>query len=467
MSPVSVHRLPLHATAQTAFDWHARPGAFERLSPPWRRTQVIARTGGITDGARIELDAGFPIGRWSLEHFGHVPGRMFCDRQITGPFARWEHTHAFTDDQEAPGQGMLEDRVDWALPLAPLTSIARGHVQSELERLFAWRHRVTTLDLDDLARRPSSPGSIAVTGSSGMIGSALCAYLSTQGFTVRRLVRRPARSADEISWDPARGVLDPASLEAVDSVIHLAGAGLADAPWTDARKRELVQSRVDGTRTLARALAEARGRCRTLVSASAVGLYGDRGEEWLEESSGPGTGFLAELATAWEAAAAPAEAAGVRVTHPRIGIVLWPQGGALAELLVPFRLGAGGPLGSGRPWWAWVTLPDLVSMLVFAATHESMRGPFHAVAPQPVRMRDLAHTIGRVISRPSFLSAPSFALRALLGREMADAILLSGQRLGASVLERNGYRFRDPELEPAMRTLFGRGPASEGSEPIE
>lgn len=456
MSPVSVFRLPLPVPAGAAFAWHEREGAFDRLSPPWRRVRVIERTGGIRDGARVTLDAGFPAGRWMLEHHGYESGRRFCDRQLRGPFARWAHAHVFTDAPDGAGGSHLEDRIEWELPAWPWSMPARGFVQRDLEALFAWRHRVTALDLAELAARPSAGARVAVTGASGMIGGALCAYLTTQGHGVRRLVRREARGPHEIRWDPERGELDPASLEDVDAVIHLAGAGIADAPWSEARKRVLRDSRVLGTRTLARALAEARGACRALVSASAVGIYGDRGDEALREDSPAGTGFLAELARDWEAAADPARAAGLRVAHPRIGIVLWPQGGALAPLLRAFRLGAGGPLGAGRQWWGWVTLHDLVGMLVFAAVTPALSGPFHAVAPEPVRMRDLAAALGRALGRPSWLPAPGLALRALLGREMTDAMLLAGQRVRPDSLVRAGYGFRDPELEPALRRLLGR-----------
>ena len=456
MSPVSAYALALPVSATEAFDWHAREGAFERLSPPWRPVRVLERRGGIEDGARVLLDAGFPVGRWSVEHFGFERGRAFRDRQVGGPFARWEHVHAFSPEPGHAGRSSLEDRIEWELPFAPFSNLAHGYVRRELDALFAWRHRVTALDLAERAARPSAPGVVAVTGSSGMIGTALVAYLRTQGVGVRRLVRREVRGADEIAWDPARGILDPRALEGLAAVIHLAGAGIADAPWTDARKRTLVDSRVAGTRTLARALAQARGACPVWVSASAVGIYGDRGEEALDESSALGSGFLAELGRAWESAAEPAAAAGVRVVHPRIGIVLWPQGGALEQLLRPFRFGVGGPLGSGRQWWSWVTLHDLLSMLLFAVSTPALAGPFNAVAPEPVRMRGLARAIGRTLGRPAFAPAPAFALRALLGREMADAILLSSQRLRPSVLERHGYRHRDPALEPALCALLGR-----------
>jgi len=456
MSPVSEFRSLLPVGRAAAYDWHARPGALERLAPPWRAVRVISRSGGLEPGARVTLDAGFPAGRWTAEHVAAEPGVRFRDRQLAGPFAHWEHTHEFHDSPGMSGGCTLVDRIEWRLPAAPLSNVAQGFVQRELAALFAWRHRVTAQDLSERSEAPPPPGIVAVTGASGLIGTALVAYLSTQGCTVRRFVRRAARAPDEIAWDPARGVLDPADLADVDAVVHLAGAGIADARWTPERKRELLESRVVSTRTLVRALAESRGACHTLVSASAVGYHGDGGEAWLDDTSAPGQGFLAELARSWEDAAAPAAAAGLRVVHPRIGIVLWPQGGALAPLLPLFALGAGGPLGSGRQWWSWVTLHDLLAMLRFALVTPTLTGAFAAVAPQPVRMRELTAALGRVLGRPSWLPAPAFALRLALGGEFADSLLLAGQRLRPALLERLGFAYRDPQLAPALRAMLGR-----------
>lgn len=299
-------------------------------------------------------------------------------------------------------------------------------------------------------------GRVLVSGASGFIGGALCAALPASGYEPVRLVRRAARGAGEIAWDPAAGALDPALLAGIDAVVHLAGAGIADARWTPARKHEITDSRVRSTGLLARAMAACERPPAVLVSASAVGWYGDRGDEVLDESSAPGTGFLAGVGRAWEAAAAPAAAAGIRVAHPRIGVVLAPGGGALAQLLPLFRLGVGGPLGDGRPWWSWITLDDLVAALVHAIRREDVRGAFNAVAPEPARNAEFARALGRVLGRPAFLPAPAFALRLALGRELADEVLLASQRVRPGVLLRTDFRFRDPTLEAALRRLLAR-----------
>lgn len=297
---------------------------------------------------------------------------------------------------------------------------------------------------------------VLVSGASGLIGGALCARLLASGEEVGRLVRRPARDASEVSWDPARGVLEPAGLAGFDAVVHLAGAGLADRPWTPARKRELVDSRIRSTRLLAEALAGLTRGPRVFLSASAVGWYGDRGDEVLDETSAPGSGFLAGLTQAWEAAAQPAAVAGVRVAHPRTGLVLTPQGGALATLLPLFRAGLGGPLGRGTQWWSWITLDDLLSALRHALTCAEVVGPFNAVAPVAVTNAAFSRTLGRVLRRPAVLPAPAFALRLVMGRERADEMLLAGQRARPVVLERSGFEFCDPELEPALSRLLRR-----------
>jgi uncharacterized protein (TIGR01777 family) len=298
---------------------------------------------------------------------------------------------------------------------------------------------------------------VGVTGASGFLGGALVGHLERRGHRVVRFVRggSPGRglSGGEIGWDPARRVLDPAQLVGLDAVVNLSGAGIAERAWTTERKRELLDSRVRATATLAGAMANAGPR--VLVSASAVGWYGDRGDELLDEASAPGSGFLAALARDWEAAAEPARAAGIRVVHPRIGIVLSPRGGALAELARPFRFGCGGPLGDGRAWWSWITLHDLLQVLAFALEHAALAGACNAVAPQPARQGDLARALGRALSRPSWLPAPAFALRALLGRERANDMLLASTRVAPAALVAAGFVFRDPELAPALAKLFG------------
>jgi uncharacterized protein (TIGR01777 family) len=295
-----------------------------------------------------------------------------------------------------------------------------------------------------------SPITVAVTGATGLIGSALVARLRARGHTVRRLLRS-ARDAEagDVVWDPARGVVPPEALAGADAVVNLAGEPVAHR-WTSARKSAIRDSRVLGTELLARAIRALDAKPRVVLTGSAVGYYGDRGDELLDESSAPGSDFLARVCTAWESAAAPIADAGVRLVQLRTGIVLSPKGGALARLLPIFRLGGGGPLGSGRQWMSWISLDDHLRAMEHALFTESLRGPANLVAPNPVTNAEFASALGRVLARPALVPVPSFALELLYG-EMARATLLAGQRALPKALSGSGFDFAEPTLEGALR----------------
>ncbi len=299
-----------------------------------------------------------------------------------------------------------------------------------------------------------------VTGSSGLVGTALTALLSSGGQRVCRLVRGPTRFPETpghttASWDPERGQLDPESVSGHDVVIHLAGANIAAGRWTPERKRKIRDSRVDGTELLARALAAAPSRPRVLVSASATGFYGDRGDMQLDEGTAGGSGFLADVGRAWEDATRPAIEAGIRVVHLRIGIVLARDGGALPRMLAPFRMGVGGPLGSGRQYWSWIALEDLLGVVLHAAATEEIVGPVNAVSPESVRNAEFSAVLGRVLRRPALLRAPAFVIRLLLG-EMGQELLLASAHVRPTRLIESGFEYRYPDLEGALRHVLGR-----------
>ena len=298
------------------------------------------------------------------------------------------------------------------------------------------------------------PGmSLIVSGASGLIGSAVTGRLTARGHRVRRMVRRPAKPG-EISWDPATGKIDTAGLEAADGVVHLAGENLG-ARWTRARKARIRDSRIQGTSLLSETLARLARPPRVLISASAVGIYGDRGDEPLTESSSLGDShdFLVRVGREWEAAADPARAAGIRVVHPRFGVVLTPGGGALQRLLLPFRLGLGGRVGSGAQWFSWVALWDVVNAVEHLLSTEALEGPVNVSAPEPVTNREFTRTLGRVLGRPAVLPVPAAALRLAFG-EMADRTLLSSARVLPARLLESGYRFTHPSLEGALRSML-------------
>lgn len=301
----------------------------------------------------------------------------------------------------------------------------------------------------------SPPLRIALTGSHGLIGSALLRALRSEGQVVQRIVRsRPEPGSDDIEWHPSEGRLDSAQLEGIDAVVHLAGESVGQR-WTDDVKRRIRDSRVQGTRLLAETIARLDRPPRVLVSASAVGIYGDRGDAVLTEQTAPGADFLADVAQEWEAAAEPVDARGVRRAHPRFGVVLSPDGGALERMLLPFRLGVGGKIGSGSQWMSWVSLTDTVRALQFALRMDELQGPFNVVAPNPVPNAEFTRALGDVLGRPTLFTVPAAALRLAFG-EMADAALLVSQRAVPERLLDAGFHFEYPELREALRAELGK-----------
>lgn len=435
------------------WQWHTRPGAFERLTPPWEQVRVLQRTGGIENGARVVLEVKVgpvPL-RWVAVHRDVVPGARFVDLQESGPFSRWMHEHEMTSD--GAGGTLVRDCITCVPPLGAVGSaFATPRLRAKLNRLLQYRH--TTLAADLAAHAGIAPRRFVITGASGLIGSALVPFLTTGGHEVKRLVRSRPGPGDGI-WDPDRGTIDASLLAGTDAVINLAGANVAGGRWTAARKQLLIDSRVRSAGLLAAAIARTTRRPPVLVSVSATGFYGDRGDEPLGDEAAPGAGFFPSLVQAWEGAADQAASAGVRVAHPRFGIVLSPAGGALAKLLLPFRAGVGGPAGSGRQWLGWSSIDDAISLLYLAAMNGRVRGAFNAVAPTPARNADLARTLGRVLGRPAALSLPAAALKLLFG-EMAEATLLASTRVLPELLQEYRYRHRHAQLEAALRHVLGR-----------
>ena len=295
---------------------------------------------------------------------------------------------------------------------------------------------------------------VVVSGASGLIGSALCESLTTDGHDVARLVRRAA-GIGEVQWDPKRCELPLGALEGSDAVVHLAGAGIGDHRWTDSYKTEIHDSRVLSTELLANVIAGCTNGPKVFLSGSAIGYYGESDERELDESAPAGADFLAQVCVAWEAATAAAEAAGTRVVHLRTGIVLAAKGGALAKMLPLFKLGLGGKFGSGRQWQSWISLPDEVAAIRHLLTSE-VRGPVNLTAPTPVTGSDFARTLGKVLHRPSFVPVPSFGPKLLLGGELVDTLLLTGQRVVPTALLRSGCKFQHATLEVALRAVLNR-----------
>lgn len=426
-------RTTMPVPADELFAWHARDGAFERLNPPFAPAEIEERSGGLEVGARTVIRVGPLKQRWVAEHTAFEPGRMFRDEQVSGPFAKWSHTHRF--EPRGDSQSELIDTVEYELPMGGLGgAVGGGFVERTLEQLFAYRHAVT---LADLSRHTGPKRVFAIAGASGLVGTALRAFLSTGGHEVR-VVKRGEFSA----------------LDGAEVVVNLAGAGIADERWTDERKRLLVESRVDYTKKL---VAAAKGT-KVWIQGSAVGVYGERSDEVLTEDSTPGepgdrsTRFLSKLCLDWEAAAS---GAAPRVVLLRTGIVQSAQGGALAKLLPAFKVGAGGPIAGGKAWQSWVSLEDMLGLILFAAQNESVSGPLNAVAPNAVTSGDYARVLGRVLSRPAIAPLPGFALRALFG-ELADGAILASQHAVPKRALDAGFSFLHADLEQALRFTLGR-----------
>lgn len=392
-------RSPLPVSAEEASAWFARPGALERLTPPWRPYP------------------GHPV-------------------------------HRVEPDPNDPRRSTLSDRV---------TSEAKGGVtERELHRLLRYRHAVAAGDLAMHARVAAPPMHIGITGGSGFIGTMLIPMLTAGGHRVTRLVRR-SPGAGEIQWGGGvGGRVDPAELEGLGAIVHLAGAPIGRR-WTAARKQEIRDSRVLGTREIAGAMAQAKeaGGPGVLVSTSAIGIYGDRGDRFLTEASQPGIGFLPAVATDWEQATEPAELAGIRVVRLRLGLPLSPAGGVLERMLAPFRLGLGGRLGGGRQWMSWIGADDLLEVVHLALVRDTLRGPVNTVGPNPLRNAELTRVLARVLHRPAVLSVPRVALRLRFG-EMANATILASARVTPYVLQGMGHRFRHETAEAALRHVLGR-----------
>jgi uncharacterized protein (TIGR01777 family) len=442
------HRGLVDAPIEEVFAWHAHPGALARLLPPWQPIWVREEAGSLRDGRAV---LGLPGGIACVARHqpdAYEPPHRFAD-ELASPFQmmlRWRHTHEFRE----AGQGSTEidDTVETSLP------------DPWLRPTFAYRHRQIAGDLAAHARARtyrSEPLKVAMTGSSGLIGRALTAFLTAGGHDVIRLVRRAPRDATERLWRPN----DPDSnlLDGIDAVIHLAGASIAGR-FTDEHKERIRSSRLQPTAALASLAARSAARGQgpeCLVQASAIGFYGrDRGDENLTEASSRGDGFLAEVVADWEAASGPARAAGVRVVHVRAGLVQSPRGGTLRLLFPLFEVGLGGRLGSGEQWTSWIGIDDLLDIYERTVVDPHLSGPFNAVAPEPVRNRDYAATLAGVLRRPAVLAVPAFGPKLLLGSEGAQELAQANQRVYPERLLSAGHPFRYAQLEPAMRHLLGR-----------
>lgn len=442
-----------HSPAEV-FAWHTREGAFERFNPPWRPVRVIQAPSSLRDGSRVHIEVPLvgPFGiSWKLIHKEYRESEQFCDEQTQGPFRSWKHYHRFITEPDQSCR--LRDEIHFTLPYG--MSLGLPFVRRELTRLFRYRHMILKNDLGLHARFKDVPRkTILISGSSGFIGSALCAFLSTAGHNVIRLVRRPSRNSTERTWNPESATLDPSVFDGVDVLIHLGGESLVGHRWTAEYKRRIVESRTQSSALLCRTIAHLERKPEVVIMASAIGYYGDTGDTLVDERSPMGTGFLADTCKAWEASAQDNLHNATRLVHIRIGTVLNAAGGALKQMLPIFKLGAGGVLGSGRQYMSWIALQDLLGIFEHAIYTPSIRGAYNAVAPQPVTNREFTKTLGKVLRRPTIAATPAVVLRLMFG-EVADAVLLASSRVSARASVESGYTYTLPKLEEALRFECG------------
>ncbi len=454
---IFTHRSRIAAPVTELFDWHSRPGALERLTPPWESAQVIQRAGGIETGstAIVRVKTGPFAVTWKAEHFDYQKNTCFRDRQVSGPFASWVHTHRFEADGE--NASILDDHIEYALPLGwPGNLAGAGMVARKLARSFRYRHDVTAADLADHLSYRGAPLTIAISGASGLIGTELIPFLTTGGHRTLRLVRRKADPAlGEIFWDPFTDRLDPQDLSGSGALVHLSGESIGQGRWTPEKKRRIIESRNRTTALIARTATAMNPLPEVIVCASAIGYYGDRDEDVMTEESTCGADFISGVCSEWEDTALPAIEKGIRVVFLRIGIVLSPAGGALQRLLTPFKIGIGGRIASGRQYMSWVTIDDVLGIIHRAITDRKLQGPVNAVAPNPVSNLAFTETLGKVLRRPTLFTVPEAAIRRIFG-EMGKEILLSSTRVHPEKLIDNRYSFRHPDLEGAVRHLLGR-----------
>lgn len=462
------YRSTFPCSSADLFGYHARPGAFERLNPPWQPVTLLAPHPGIQNGATVALR--IPCGpfdvRWTLQHSdlvepSHGRAGQFRDTQVRGPFRTWCHTHTMSPLPPTEGtleQSELTDSIEFSLPGGSIGNWAGGWlIKRQLKALFTYRHLITKNDLSlQRSYSFSTPLKICIAGSSGLVGEALVAFLRTAGHTVLRLVRRTTHAQDEIPWNPAAGEIAGDGLDGLDALIHLGGENIAAGRWTAKRMYRIRESRVASTRILVECLAKLRNPPKSFLCASATGIYGDRDAEVLTEESSKGAGFLAEVGRSWEEEAAKATRLGIRVASLRFGIVLSPRGGALQRMLIPFQLSLGGPLGTGQQFMSWITLDDAVGAIYHTLARTELSGPINMVSPTPCTNLQYTKELGNILSRPTILPVPRTLLRLALGR-LADEALLASTRCVPTKLLASGYRFLFPELRDGLAHVLGRG----------
>ncbi|NGX26299.1 MAG: Epimerase family protein [Chlamydiae bacterium] len=442
-------RSKIERPAEEVFEWYLKPGALERMIPPWEKMEILSHEGNPSSiGSQVvfKIKIGPFSKRWVLEHSEFIEGKSFSNIQVHGPFKFWKYTHYVHPSENDTCE--VEDAVEFSAPF----SFLNARIEKRLRRIIQWCHERLKNDLQVQNRYFSEPMRILVSGSKGFIGSDLCAFLQSAGHQVVPLTRRKRK--DAIYWDPKTGEIDKDQFEGFDAVIHLAGKSIASGFWTKKLKEEIFLSRARDSWLLSQVLLRLLHPPKTLICASAVGIYGNRGDEDLTEKSPPGTGFLADVCQKWEEATSSIENRGTRGVHPRFGLVLSSKGGTLGKLLPAFRLGLGAILGNGKQQMSWISLDDVVYGLYHALMTKEIEGPVNFTAPEILTNASFSKKLAKALHRPLFFRVGEKFLRLILG-EMADEMFLASVKAHPEKLQAFGYSFFYPTLDFTLRSTLG------------
>jgi len=446
-------RSTIKAPIKRVFKWHQQPGALQRLTPPWVKLKTIHVSNSLKENTHVSFK--FKVGplwiSWRLTRKDFINNQQFCDEQVKGPFKTWFHRHVFKQNNRKAT--VLEDRIEYQLPFSPVLDYCLSpYINGKLQRIFHYRHDVLKRDLVTNNQGVDvKPMRILIAGASGLIGSALKNFLTTQGHHVVELSHAPRKGA--YYWNPEDGNLDTKILEDVDAVVNLAGAPISKV-WTKKNRDIIYKSRILSTKLLAEKIAKTKKPPRVLINASGINIYGVSRTERLHEGSKLGQdGFLTELCKDWEAATEPAKKAGTRVVLLRNGLVLSPAGGALGKMMPAFKFAMGGRLGSGHQAISWVTIDDVVDIIYFCILHPSIQGPVNTSAPHRITNFRFKQAIAKKINRPAWLPVPAFVLRLIFG-QMAEETILSDLKVQPQKLLAEGFTFRYPRIEQALNHIL-------------
>ncbi len=451
-----VKKSVISSSTESVFSWHERNGAIERLSPPWNPIKVIHKSGGIQPGAKVVLGMkGLVRYRWHAIHTDYEKNRLFRDEQTRGPLSRWIHTHRF--ESIGDNQCILEDSIEYKPFLSFISQyLADQSIQKKLNRIFTYRHNTTIADVDLHKKFQHLPRKkILISGASGLLGQRLIPLLLTGNHTVLSLVRRQPKADNEIFWDPLKGILDIDKLKGIDAVIHLSGENVGEGRWTQKKKQRILESRLLSTHLLSEAVSTMSQGPEVFISASATGYYGDCGSRTVTEKSNPGDNFLASVCQQWEEAAKPALSKGIRTVSMRLGVVITPEGGALKKLLLPYLLGLGGRIGSGKQYLSWIGIDDALAAFYHTLMNDQVSGPVNVVSPEPVSQTDFSKTMASVLSRPAVFPLPAFLIKLIFGQMGEEGLLYSTKAIPEQLLD-TGFLFRHSTLREALKHVLGK-----------